>query len=212
VATFTSIGGDSFALATYTGAPFDNDQYAQATILSEAGAGFPGVGVRMSSNGSNGYVFVGNGSGSEIMKVVSGAPIGLLAEPPFNPSDVVALYASGTTISGYKNGVLVGSVTDTTFSGGYPGLAGQDHAGGGLGSFAGGSLHWTSNAGITVNGTIQVKPGIFASLPPCSSATEGTQASLIDSSTNTWGTTITGGGSNHVLAYCDGSSWTVSAR
>jgi hypothetical protein len=35
---------------------------------------------------------------------------------------------------------------------------------------------------------------------------------VTDSSTNTWGATISGGGSNHVLAYYNGSNWTVAAK
>jgi len=35
---------------------------------------------------------------------------------------------------------------------------------------------------------------------------------VTDSTTNTWGGTITGGGADHVLAYCDGTNWTVAAK
>jgi hypothetical protein len=61
-------------------------------------------------------------------------------------------------------------------------------------------------------GTIRQVPTVFANLPPCESALEGTTATLTDSAVNTWGATITGGGNNHVLAYCDGTDWTVSAK
>jgi hypothetical protein len=33
-----------------------------------------------------------------------------------------------------------------------------------------------------------------------------------DSTSTSWGATITGGGANHVLAYCDGTNWTVMAK
>ena len=60
---------------------------------------------------------------------------------------------------------------------------------------------------------IQVTPNpIFASLPACSSLTEGATAPVQDSTTNTWGATITGSGGDHVQAYCDGSAWTVGAK
>jgi hypothetical protein len=52
----------------------------------------------------------------------------------------------------------------------------------------------------------------FASYPPCSSEIESATAAITDSTTNTWGATITGGGSHHVLGYCDGTSWTVAAK
>jgi hypothetical protein len=41
---------------------------------------------------------------------------------------------------------------------------------------------------------------------------EGTLQAFTDSSTNTWGATITGGGANHVLGYFDGTNWTVFAK
>lgn len=51
----------------------------------------------------------------------------------------------------------------------------------------------------------------FSTLTACSSAGEGALAPVSDSSTATWGATITGSGSNHVLAYCNGTNWTVAA-
>lgn len=50
----------------------------------------------------------------------------------------------------------------------------------------------------------------FASLPACSGTTEGSEAGVSDSTTAIFGATITGGGSNHVLAYCNGTNWTVA--
>ncbi len=51
----------------------------------------------------------------------------------------------------------------------------------------------------------------FASLPACNSRSEGELAAVTDSTTATWGATITGSGPHHVLAYCDGTHWTVMA-
>jgi hypothetical protein len=56
---------------------------------------------------------------------------------------------------------------------------------------------------------INIVPVATASLPTC---TEGSIKPVTDSNTNTWGATIAGGGSNHVLAYCDGTNWTVMAK
>ncbi len=39
---------------------------------------------------------------------------------------------------------------------------------------------------------------------------EGTHASVNNSNQNIFGATIAAGGSNHVLAYCDGTNWTVA--
>lgn len=51
-----------------------------------------------------------------------------------------------------------------------------------------------------------------ASLPPCNSTYAGSRAVVSDSSTAIWGATITGGGSNKVGAFCNGTSWTVYAK
>ena len=42
-------------------------------------------------------------------------------------------------------------------------------------------------------------------------AQEGALQPFTDSNTATWGATIAGGGTNHVLGYYDGSNWTVAA-
>ena len=68
-------------------------------------------------------------------------------------------------------------------------------------------------AGTTNGKTFQLENGgLFSALPACSPTLEGAMAPVRDSSVNTWGTTVTGGGGNHVLAYCDGSLWTVAAK
>ena len=64
---------------------------------------------------------------------------------------------------------------------------------------------------LTVN-SATVAPVNFSALPACASAVEGTSRAVKDSMTNTWGATITGSGSDHVLAYCDGTNWTVAAK
>lgn len=53
---------------------------------------------------------------------------------------------------------------------------------------------------------------LFSALPACATGTEGAAMAVTDSSANTWGSTVTGGGSNHVQAYCNGTNWTVSAK
>ena len=58
----------------------------------------------------------------------------------------------------------------------------------------------------------QATKGTFSALAACSAGLEGTTGAVTDSATNTWGATITGSGSNHVLAYCDGTNWTVAAN
>lgn len=52
----------------------------------------------------------------------------------------------------------------------------------------------------------------FSFLPTCVSGLVGDLRPVPDSTTQTWGATITGGGSFSVLAYCDGAAWTVAAK
>jgi hypothetical protein len=59
---------------------------------------------------------------------------------------------------------------------------------------------------------IQLTAGIFSTLPTCGPGTEGMEAAVTDSMSATWGAIITGGGLFHVLAYCDGTNWTLAAK
>lgn len=62
---------------------------------------------------------------------------------------------------------------------------------------------------------VKLGTGTFAALSaafPCNSTNEGTLSPVVDSTVSTWGSTIAGSGSNHVLAYCDGTNYTVAAE
>lgn len=52
----------------------------------------------------------------------------------------------------------------------------------------------------------------FASLPTCNSTTDGMTRGVNNSNTNIWGANIAGGGANHVLAFCNGTVWTVAGK
>lgn len=74
----------------------------------------------------------------------------------------------------------------------------------------------TFGTSLTVGGagvsSVKIGTNAFSALPTCNSGAEGTMAPVNDSTTVTWGATITGGGANHVLAYCDSTNWTVAAK
>ncbi len=55
-------------------------------------------------------------------------------------------------------------------------------------------------------------PQAYATLTACSAAIEGTLGAVNDSNTITWGATVAGSSTNHVLAYCDGTNWTVAGK
>ena len=72
---------------------------------------------------------------------------------------------------------------------------------------------------VDINGpgpaVITYTPGSFAALSaafPCNGTNEGTVAAVNDSTTAVWGATIAGSSTNHVLAYCDGTNWTVAGK
>ena len=60
--------------------------------------------------------------------------------------------------------------------------------------------------------TPQDLAGAFSTLPSCVAGLEGARRAVTDSSTATWGATVTGSSTNHDLAYCDGTNWTVAAK
>lgn len=72
---------------------------------------------------------------------------------------------------------------------------------------ANGGLKRAGNAVAFRTGTDTVPT--FSTLTTCSPTVEGALTPISDSTTGTWGATITGGGSTHVLAYCNGTNWTV---
>lgn len=69
-----------------------------------------------------------------------------------------------------------------------------------------------SKGNILANVTFQAKPLLFSTLAPCAGVGQGYIASIMDSSTSTWGETISGGGTSKVLGYCNGTNWTVMAH
>lgn len=76
-----------------------------------------------------------------------------------------------------------------------------------------GTIYSPDNTNWTADFAVKVpRVTVFASLPACDSANEGLTAPVSDSTTTTWGAAIAGGGSSHVLAYCDGANWTVAAK
>ena len=55
----------------------------------------------------------------------------------------------------------------------------------------------------------QLNAQAYSTLSACTATAEGTLAAINNSTTATYGAAIAGGGTNHVLAYCNGTAWTV---
>jgi hypothetical protein len=127
---------------------------------------------------------------------------GIIVDRGMIASGGSALSISGSCLSG---GVPCGSETITL--NGFDGSNVQHTAS--LAADSTGDLVITPPSGAV---TILGKPRTFSTLPACSSALEGSTAPVTDSTTATWGATITGSGADHVLAYCDGTNWTVMGK
>lgn len=67
----------------------------------------------------------------------------------------------------------------------------------------------TANPG---SGAILLKPQTYASLTACSSTISGAMATVNDSNTVTWGANVAGGSTNTIMAFCNGTNWTVAAK
>ena len=216
-AVVTATSG-TYTTAAYTGASFSDDQFASVKIIV-AGFVADGVGVRLSSSTNNGYgcdFEHGGGATIEIDKIVSGLPTALVSQtsPIPNPGDILRLEVSGTSLACYLNGTLILTTTDSTYASGSPGFLGANASAimYTLNQFRGGNLNQSTNSAITIDNTLTLTPAVFARWPACGSGNEGTMAAITDSMTNTWGATITGSGSDHVLGYCDGTNWSVAAK
>jgi hypothetical protein len=111
-----------------------------------------------------------------------------------------SITANGACSNGF--GAIGGSITlqggnvSTTNNGGninlIPGTAGSVPSGG----------------YVYVPAPLQITATTTANLPSCGGY-GGLIRSVSDASVNTWGSTFTGGGSDKILAYCDGTNWTV---
>jgi len=134
--------------------------------------------------------------------------------------------ANGSNQTGIDQDIATGRGTGSGLSGT---INFWTHGAGGSGTTLGTLLkRWTIDAtgaliatgspandlggGITKFGSLQSVVIAFASLPACAVGTEGLMRAVNDSNTNTWGATVANGGANHILAYCDGTNWTVAAK
>jgi uncharacterized protein YjdB len=118
--------------AFWSGNTFSNDQYSQARIAGglASGSQFVQIIVRATGTGDgryNNYLFYTDGlagaNHTEVAKNINGNQITFKSFPvTFAAGDIIKISAVGTTITCYKNGVSIGSITDTSLPGGAPGV------------------------------------------------------------------------------------------
>jgi hypothetical protein len=222
---WTSVGGSSVAALVYTGASFSANQSAQIKFTIAPGSGgaiYPGVCVRMTTAALTGYCFENGGSTTSLVKFVSGSPtnLGSISTPSGVPvGTILYLSVSGSNFTAdyILNGVIQQvTATDSTITTGSPGLFGEglNTTSYGMNAFFSGNLTYASAAAVSQPYT-QNNAQLFAALPACGTSLEGALAEVSDSTTTTWGATITGTGTSStptVTAHCNGSAWTVAAK
>jgi len=201
----------TYSFAAYTGSSFTVNQYATITIGSIVGS-FPAAGVRMSSSVKTGYFCEEADTGSPVItigKYVAGSATGLATSAAIvvNPGDVVTCQVVGTTISAFQNGVLEATATDSSITSGSPGMFGLNNGETlTFAKFAAGDMQFSSSGPIQ-----DTLAPYVANLPACTSALEGGKFTVTDATATTWGSTVVGGGSNHVGVRCNGTNWTIFA-
>lgn len=162
------------------------DSSANACILAAAGGEtIDGLASRS--------ITVQNGS-----LTVDDASAGVWWTEGLSPAISAAAGASITTVGAFANTLTFQSAGSFIFP-----------------NTASGTLTTASITQTLTNKTLttpRLTTGIFSSLTACASGIEGQLAAVTDSSTATWGATITGSSTNHVLAYCDGTNWTVAGK
>jgi hypothetical protein len=101
-----------------------NDQYSAAVVAANGGAGNQGVTVRTSTSAASWYVFEADNGVFRIWKYVAGAFTQLTSSSgSISVADVVRIEASGSSISGLRNGSTIhGPVTDTSHASGRVGI------------------------------------------------------------------------------------------
>lgn len=188
-----SWGGGTFASPTLTG-----------TVTLPGGTTVTSPGTHQTDvlyPGTNGLVFLGSATsdGGSLLLGSNGGPIVDLQALSGGTGGLLQILTTSQVFLGH------------TFTNGMVGLS--DAAGSsGLAIDGGTGVVYTDsiiNSGEIKSRDFFATPVSFSTLPSCTSGGNGLLYALTDGSTNIVGTTVAGGGSNHVMAYCNGTNWVV---
>jgi hypothetical protein len=207
----------------YTAAKMNGDSYVVAAVTMPAQNSTAGTVYFQSAvtiaDATNGVAIRPNAHTIWLWEGTSGPPAQPPADIAFNRLGTVTLTSDGTNLlvsaplSLQKNALYLagpgtGSVAwDQTL----------DSGSGGMHVFTGMQVDdniFTPRALVvggvaTLAGSATIGSFAFAALP---AAIAGQITYVTDSTTNTWGANIAGGGTNKVLAFFDGSNWTVAGK
>jgi hypothetical protein len=114
-------------LARWTAGSFNDNQYAEITLSALTSDGHIGVTVRSQEGAFSGYGAYASSQEVKIMEWNAGTPTTHYTGAAYSPGDVLRLEISGTTLTLKKNGSMVTTVSDSTYSTGRPGLSGYSN-------------------------------------------------------------------------------------
>lgn len=120
VGTTSSVYNGGF----YSAVAFSNDQFSEATVTTFTQA-YPGLGIRLSAaGGGRGYVVIFDAGAVYVERFASGANQADIAS--FSASlvagDVIRAEMTSTTITVKLNGASLGTITDSNYADGSPGI------------------------------------------------------------------------------------------
>lgn len=180
--------------ANYTGVAVPANQYVDVTIHNAANGSDCEIVLRANADQTEAYVFYvdSNGDGtadSALVSYVGGNPTELFdfGTISFVADDVFRFAILGTTLFGYRNGTLLGSVVNADHASGLPGLFMADGPSAvvtalQIGRFAGGTVSATSqvysvtdsrNYGTFPNSSVNVQGTLTYTVPSVDSRTAG---------------------------------------
>jgi hypothetical protein len=204
-----SINGGTGTLATVDmGLP-------DVTSASSGSGGGNGTVANCNTPGSNSYHntagntvecdpnFLDDGAGNfqAVSGVFTGPDAGFVAMVQGTAPDLTL--PTSASNAAYWHAPTVVTVSFDTAVPNAPGLTGQILTIDSFPDATHNTTNWTWQGGT---------PRLYAALPTCDANHEGMLGAITNGNSNTWGAAVIGGGANHVLAYCNGSAWTVAAK
>jgi hypothetical protein len=178
---------DSAGSAMYNNQVFSQDQYSRITFGASAAA--CGVSLRTNPATNSGYMILTDGTNADVLRVISGSATTIASFSTFgwNQGDTLKGAIIGSTLYAYKNGALIGSITDpapiTNY--GYPGVV--LYNGGSISSWIGDTI---------VTGTCGSSDNLSLTSAPASNlCSVGTASSVSGTGPWNWSCAGSGGGS-----------------
>jgi hypothetical protein len=159
-----NVGGEQYIY--WNADTFSSDQFSQVQLITVNGS----IGVTVRGSGSSkDYYAIQDFNGLDIFKFVSTTYTHLGGDAGYTwpANDYIRLVAQGTTITAYADAsapptTQKGQVTDTTFSGGHPGIYNFNSTGAIYDNWSGGDLgpnelDVTGSGGVTLGGSAPIE-------------------------------------------------------